>query len=107
MANVAAYIIYQLLWIHNEGTQPGAQAKMLNMQFDGGIIKKGKWYFGYLRGAVADVAEAIEGLKAWNVRQLTQIQAINKLKTACPEIVNITVNPDGSLNIEWPPSATP
>ncbi len=101
MANVVGYIVYNLLWLKKEGLQPYEAVASAGMELDGGIVSKKRWYFGYLRGNAADVNETVDVCKAWNMKKVTQVQAITKITDAfSAELTEpITVNADGSLRL--------
>jgi len=78
------YIKYNLLSINGTGHQPGSQAALFNVTFDGGFYVKNGVYFGYLEGEEENLNNAINGMKAFGVVELTVEQAKSHVDNVLP-----------------------
>lgn len=78
------YVIYNLIWENGIGTQPYQTLVPFNVGFDGGVLVKNDTYFGYMHGADEQCVSAISGSAAFNMKELTEAEALNFFSEVVP-----------------------
>jgi len=80
------YITYNLIWDgKGKGDQPYQAVATSGAELEGGVIvNNNKEYFGYLYGTDKQCLESIQNCKDFNMKELTQTQALDFFKNTIP-----------------------